>query len=49
MVSFITASVVSKHKLVVTKKILGAKNDTQTVDKALSIVIANKEIEKTLN
>jgi hypothetical protein len=40
---------ISKHKLAVAKKILGAKNDTQTIDKALSVVIANKEIEKAIN
>ncbi|ODS32592.1 MAG: hypothetical protein SCARUB_02300 [Candidatus Scalindua rubra] len=39
---------ISKHKLAVAKKILGAKNDTQTVDEALSMVIANKEIEKAI-
>ncbi len=39
---------ISKHKLDVAKKILGAKNDTQTVDEALSMVIANKEIEKAI-
>ena len=38
----------SKHKLDVAKKILRAKNDTQTVDEALSMVIANKEIEKAI-
>ncbi len=40
---------ISKQKLIVAKKILGAKNDTQTVDKALSMIIANKEIEKAIN
>ncbi len=40
---------ISKQKLVVAKKILGAKNDTQTVDEALSMIIANKEIEKAIN
>ena len=40
---------ISKQKLVVAKKILGAKNDTQAVDEALSMVIANKEIEKSIN
>ncbi len=39
---------ISKHKLDVAKNILGAKNDTQTVDEALSMVIANKEIEKAI-
>ena len=39
---------ISKHKLDVAKKILRAKNDTQTVDEALSMVIANKEIEKAI-
>ena len=34
---------ISKQKLVV------AKNDTQTVDEALSMIIANKEIEKAIN
>lgn len=39
---------ISKHKLDVAKKILRAKNDTQTVNEALSMVIANKEIEKAI-
>ena len=39
---------ISRHKLDVAKKILRAKNDTQTVDEALSMVIANKEIEKAI-
>ncbi|MFQ5964823.1 MAG: hypothetical protein ACE5KZ_11130 [Candidatus Scalinduaceae bacterium] len=39
---------ISKHKLAVAKKILGAKNDTKAVDEALSMVIANKEIEKAI-
>jgi len=34
---------ISKHKLDM------AENDTQTVDEALSMVIANKEIEKVVN
>ncbi len=40
---------IGKQKLVVAKKILGAKKDTQTVDEALSMIIANKEIEKAIN
>lgn len=40
---------INKQKLVAAKKILGAKNDTQTVDEALSVVIANEEIEKAIN
>jgi len=40
---------INKQKLIVAKKILGAKNDTQTVDEALSMIIANKEIEKAIN
>lgn len=39
---------ISRYKLNVAKKILRAKNDTQTVDEALSMVIANKEIEKAI-
>ncbi len=38
----------SKHLLDVAKKILWSKIDTHTVDEALSMVIANKEIEKAI-
>ncbi|GJQ60153.1 MAG: hypothetical protein SCALA701_29540 [Candidatus Scalindua sp.] len=39
---------INKQKLAKVKKILGAKNDTQTVDKALSLVIENREIEHAI-
>ncbi len=36
------------NKLHKARRILGAKNDTQAVDQALSLVIANKEIENAI-
>jgi hypothetical protein len=37
-----------RDKLRRARRILGAKNDTQTVDQALAIVIANQEIESAI-
>jgi hypothetical protein len=40
---------IDRDKLRRARRILRAKNDTQTVDQALSIVIANKEIEAAID
>ena len=39
---------IDERKLKKARKILRARNDTQTVDEALSLVIANREIEEAL-
>ena len=35
-------------KIRLAKKVLNAKTETETIDKALEIVIANREIKRTL-
>ena len=39
---------IDRNKLAKAKRILGSDSDTQTVDRALDIIIANQEIESAM-
>lgn len=40
--------VIDRSKLAKARRILGSDSDTQTVDRALDIIIANQEIESAI-
>ncbi len=40
---------IDRDKLQRARRVLGARTDTETVDQALSLVIANQEIEQAIN